>query len=175
MKNKHISSLSRKRDRQALEQRRFKAIKLHKQGFSQYRIAKNLRVSFEAVSNWVEVYEQRGLKGLKTQGQPGPKSPLTDKHRQKLKTAILKGPEAFGYDTGIWTLQRIAAVIRRLTKTAFKTTQTWRIVTALGFSCQKPATRAKERNEAKIQNWKLRTLPRLKKMGTETPVFTGLS
>lgn len=175
MKNKHISSLFRKRNRQALEQRRFKAIKLQKKGFSQYQIAKQLGVSFEAVSNWVELYKQQGLKGLKTQGQPGPKSPLTDKDRKKLKAAILKGPEAFGYDTGIWTLQRIAAVIRNLTKTTFKTTQTWRIVTALGFSCQKPITRAKERDEAKIQNWKLRTFPRLKKMGTEAPVFTGLS
>jgi transposase len=175
MKNKHVSSLSRKRDRQALEQRRFKAVKLHKKGFSQYRIAKDLSVSFEAVSNWIEIYEQKGLKGLKTQGQPGPKSPLTNNDRRKLKAAILKGPEAFGYDTGIWTLQRIAALIRKLTKTTFKTTQTWRIVTALGFSCQKPDTRAKERDEEKIQNWKLRTFPRLKKMGAETSVFIGLS
>ncbi len=175
MKNKHISSSSRKRDRQALEQRRFKAIKLHKKGFSQYRIAKDFGVSFEAVSNWVEVYGQKGLKGLKTQGSPGPKSSLTDKDRQKLKAAILNGPESFGYDTGIWTLQRIATIIRKLTKITFKTTQTWRIVTALGFSCQKPAARAKERDEAKINNWKLRTLPRLKKMGAKAPVFTGLS
>lgn len=175
MKNKHISSLSRKRDRQALERRRFKAIKLHNKDFSQYRIAKDLGVSFEAVSNWVEIYEQAGFKGLKTQGSPGPKSQLTDNDRKKLKVAILKGPEAFGYDTGIWTLQRIAAVIRNLTKATFKTTQTWRIVTALGFSCQKPIARAKERDEVKIQSWKLRTFPQLKKMGTETLVFTGIS
>lgn len=175
MKNKHTSSLPRKRDRRALQRRRFKAIKLHKRGLSQYRIAKQLGVSFEAVSNWVEIYGQKGFKGLKTQGQPGPKSPLTDKDRQKLKAAILKGPEAFGYDTGIWTLQRIAAVIRKLAKTTFKTTQTWRIVTALGFSCQKPQTKAKERNEAAIKEWRLKTFPRLKKMGAETPLFTGLS
>lgn len=175
MKNKHILSLSRKRDRQALEQRRFKAIKLRKKGFSQYRIAKDLGVSFEAVSNWVEIYEQSGLKGLKTQGSPGPKSRLTDKDRRKLKAAILRGPEAFGYDTGIWTLQRMAALIRKLAKTTFKTTQTWRIVTSLGFSCQKPDARAKERNETTIAGWRLNSLPRLKKMGAEASVFTGLS
>lgn len=170
-----MSSLSRKRDRQALERRRFKAMQLHKKGFSQYRIAKNLGVSFEAVSNWVEIYQKQGLKGLKTQGQPGPKSQLNDKDRRKLKSAILQGPEAFGYDTGIWTLERIAALIRKLTKTTFKTTQTWRIVTALGFSCQKPDARAKERDESAITGWKLRDFRRLKKMGSETPVFTGLS
>lgn len=175
MKNKHIFSLSRKRDRLALEQRRFKAVKLHKRGFSQYRIAKKLGVSFEAVSNWVENYQKRGFKGLKTRGSPGPKSQLADNDRRRLKEAILQGPEAFGYNTGIWTLERIAAVIRKLTKTTFKTTQTWRIVTSLGFSCQKPDTRAKERNESAITGWKLQNFPRLKKMGTESPVFNGLS
>ena len=170
-----MSSLSRKRDRRVLERRRFKAIKLHTKGMSQYRIAKQLEVSFEAVSNWVERYQQYGLKGLKTQGTPGPKPQLTDNDRRKLKAAILKGPEAFGYHTGIWTLQRISAVIRTLTKTTFQTTQTWRIVTTLGFSCQKPEARAKERNEVKIRNWKRKTFPRLKKMGAETSVFTGFS
>src|SRR3989344_592988 len=102
MKNKHMSSLSRKRDRRGLERRRFKAIKQHTKGMSQYRIAKQLEVSFEAVSNWVERYQQYGLKGLKTQGMPGPKPQLTDNDRRKLKAAILKGPEAFGYHTGIW-------------------------------------------------------------------------
>lgn len=163
---KHISSLSRKRDRQALEQRRVSAIKLYTKGWSQYRIAKRLGVSFEAVSNWVEIYRERGLGGLKTQGPPGPKSPFTHDDRKKLKSAILRGPEAFGYTTGIWTLERIATVIRTLTKISFQTTQTWRIVTALGFSCQKPTTKAKERNESAIANWKLKKYPRLKKMGS---------
>lgn len=175
MKNKHISSLYRNRDRRALEQRRLKAIGLYQKGQTQYQIAKQLDVSFEAVSNWVEIYQKGGIKALKTKGHPGPKSQLTDKDRSKIKAAILKGPNAYGYDTGIWTLERIAAVIRKLAKTTLKTTQTWRVVTSLGFSCQKPERRAKERNEADIQSWKLKTFPRLKKMGTETPVFTGLS
>lgn len=175
MKHKHVPSLSRKRDRQVLEHRRLKALKLYQKGHTQYQIAKQLQVSFEAVSNWVEVYKSKGLKGLKTKGRPGPKSQLTAADRKKLKAAILKGPQAFGYDTGIWTLDRIAAVIRKLAKATFKTTQTWRIVTSLGFTCQKPERRAKERNETAIQNWKLKEFPRLKKMGAEMPVFTGLS
>lgn len=174
MKNKH-TSLSLKRDRKALEKRRIRAIKLYKKGYTQYQIAKQMEVSFEAVSNWVEIYKIKGFEGLKTKGQPGPKSQLTAADRRKLKAAILKGPEAFGYHTGIWTLERIAQVIRKITKITFKTTQTWRIVSSLGFSCQKPATRAKERNEAAIKNWKLKELPRLKKMGRQALVFTGFS
>src|SRR4030042_5793605 len=96
MKNKHISLWSRKRDPKALELRRRKAIKLHEQGNSQYFIAKKLKVSFEAVSNWVEAYQTGGLEGLRSKGRPGPKSRMDDEDRRQLKAAILKGPKAMG-------------------------------------------------------------------------------
>lgn len=165
MKNKHISSLSRTRDRRALEKRRIKAITLHQKGQSQYQIAKKLKVSFEAVSNWVELYKKRGIAGLKSKGKPGAKPNLTDEDRKKLKQAILQGPQAFGYETDLWTLERMAALIKKLTAVRFKTTHTWRTVVSLGFSCQKPETRAKERNEKAIRTWMVKTFPRLKKMG----------
>lgn len=165
MKTKHISSLSHKRDRQALEQRRIGAVKLYKKGKSQYQIAKELRVSFEAVSNWVEKYEEFGMSGLKSLGKTGPKSKLTEADKRKIKAAVLKGPEVCGYATGIWTLERVAALIRKLTKKTFKTTHTWRIMVSLGFSCQKPQAKAKERDEKAIKKWKFKTFPALKKMG----------
>lgn len=168
MKNSHISLLSHKRDREALEQRRLKAIEMYQKGVSQYRIAKELRVSFEAVSNWVEIYKKKGIKGLKTKGQPGPKPQLSAKDRERIKVAIIKGADAFGHQTSLWTLERIAELIRKMTKAKFQTTQTWRIVTSLGFSCQKPALRAKERDEKAIKQWRIHTFPSLKKMGTKT-------
>jgi transposase-like protein len=60
-------------DRDALAKRRRQAIDWYREGLSQYRIAKNLGVSFEAVSKWVEAYEQQGLRGLNSLGKPGPK------------------------------------------------------------------------------------------------------
>jgi hypothetical protein len=93
MTGKHVSPSSRKRDRQSLERRRFEA-------------------SFEAVSNWVEVYNKNGPDGLKSQGHPGQKSQLSDSERKKLKATVLKGPKAFGYDTDVLALERIADVIR---------------------------------------------------------------
>ncbi|HET8689049.1 MAG TPA: winged helix-turn-helix domain-containing protein, partial [Methanosarcina sp.] len=80
-----------------------------------------------------------GIKGLKTKGQPGPKSQLSAKDRERIRVAIIKGADAFGHQSSLWTLERIAGLIRKMTKAKFQTTQTWRIVTSLGFSCQKPA------------------------------------
>jgi len=175
MKGKNVSPASRKRDRQALERRRLKAMKLWKRGISQYKIAKRFKVSFEAVSNWVEAYQKNGLEGLKSQGHPGQKSQLSDSERKKLKAAVLKGPKVFGYDTDVWTLERIADVIRMTSKVKFKTTQTWRIVISLGLSSQKPTLRAKERNEAAIRRWRLKEMPKLKKMGGQASLSSGIS
>lgn len=142
------------------------AVRLYRRGKTQYQIARQLNVSFEAVSNWAELYKKRGMRGLKSLGKPGPKSKLTEKNKQKIKTAILKGPRMAGYSTNIWTLSRLASLIRKLTRKTFKTTQTWRIVVSLGFTCQKPQTKSKERNEKTITDWKAKVWPSLKKMGS---------
>lgn len=157
--------LSQNRDRKFLEQRRLKAIKLKAKGWSQYKIANHFGVSFEAVSKWVKAYKTSGVNGLKSKGHPGPESQLSAAARKELKAAILRGPKALGHATGIWTLERIARLIEDIGGAKFKMTQTWRIVTSLGFSCQKPITRAKERNESAIKAWKLKEFPGLKKMG----------
>lgn len=162
-------------DRKALERRRYKAIGMYKKGLSQYRIAKKLGVSFEAVSKWVDIYKEKGLKGLKTKGKPGPKAQMSEKDLKKLRRCILNGPKKMGYDTDVWTLSRISRAIKDISRVSIKTTQTWRVVISLGFSCQKPRVRAKERNETSIKEWRIQKFPGLKKMGGKTWVYSGLS
>lgn len=160
---KHVSSSSRKRDRQFLEKRRIKAINLYQKGRSQYWIAKHLKVSFEAVSNWVALYKKHGVKGLKTLGKPGPKPRLDDSKKQKVKLAILRGPKAQGFATDLWTLERVAKLIKKLTKVSYHPGHVWRILLELGFTCQKPQIKSKARNEESIKRWKQQVWPRLKK------------
>lgn len=163
-----VSSVHNTVDREALALRRKEGIRWHRRGKSQYWIAQKLGVSFEAVSNWVEAYEADGMKGLRSKGKPGPKATLTLSDKKKIKAALVKGPKAEGYATGLWTLERIAKLIRKKTKKQFKTTHTWRIVTSLGFSCQKPERRARERDEEAIKNWRIRSFPPVPVMGQKT-------
>jgi transposase len=161
MTNKKVGMVPsvRKVDREALAERRKTAIGWHRKGKSQYWIAKYLGVSFEAVRKWVDAYEAKGMQGLQSKGKPGPQPGLAEADKKNIKKAILKGPRAEGYATDLWTLGRIAKLIRKKTKRQFKTTHTWRIVVALGFSCQKPERRAKERDEEAIKNWRFRSFP----------------
>ncbi len=163
-----VSSVRNKVDREALAKRRKQAIGWYRKGKTQYWIAKYLGVSFEAVRKWVDAYEAGGVKGLRSLGKPGPKPGLSAMDRKKIKAAIVKGPRAEGYATDLWTLGRIAKLIREKTKRQFKTTHTWRIVVSLGFSCQKPERRAKERDEEAIKNWRLRSFPPVPVMGAKT-------
>lgn len=45
----------------------------------------------------------------------------------------------------------------------YHTSQAWRILRQLGWSCQRPVGRALERDEAKIRRWKQERRPELKK------------
>ncbi|WP_420854981.1 helix-turn-helix domain-containing protein [Rhodococcus pseudokoreensis] len=57
-----------------------------------------------------------------------------------IREELLKGPQAHGFATGVWTLGRVAKVIDRLTGVTYGPTQTWTILrTRLGWSRQRPA------------------------------------
>jgi transposase len=166
----HILSLSR----QGKEKRRLKAGKLFEKGITQAKVAQKLKVSHTAALLWHQMWEKDGIKGLKSKGKSGPEPQLTEKDCKKVRAAIIKGASKYGYDSDLWTLDRIAAVIKKLTKIKFKRTHTWEILISIGLSCQKPRLRPKEQNQKEIKQWKSKTFPKLKKMGRKTWVFTGI-
>lgn len=154
-----------KRDQAALEQRRFLAGKLFAKGKAQADVARKLGVTPAAVCKWHAKWEKKGKDGLVSKGLPGRDPKLSEKKKQELKKILLRGPEKAGYDTGFWTLFRIKSVTKKKFRVSLGTGSVWRTVISLGFSCQKPEKRDKERNEKAISDWKLKEFPRLKKMG----------
>ena len=168
MENKSLVSSARRVDREALEKRRKVAIGWYRKNKSQYWIAKHLGVSFEAVRKWVDRYEAKGMQGLESKGHPGPRAELDEQDRKKIRAAILKGPRAEGYATDLWTLERIAHLIKRIGNVSYHPVHVWKVVIALGFSCQKPERRAKERDEEAIKNWRIRSFPPVSVMGPKT-------
>lgn len=157
-----------KRDRKALEERRLIAGKLFQRGESQAKIARKLRVTTAAVCKWHAQWKADKKDGLLSKGPTGADPILDANKRQKLKKAILSGPAKAGYASDFWTLERIKALAKKKLKIDLGTTSVWRAVIGLGFSVQKPERRARERNEGAITDWKLKTFPKLKKMGQET-------
>jgi transposase len=151
-------------DAQTLEKRRLKAGKLFEKGIHQAEIARRLKVSRQAVHYWYAVWKKKGTGGLRCH-RPGPKPRLTAKKLAKVARALAQGPIAAGYDTNLWTLARIAAVIQKKTRISYGTSQVWYLLQALGWSNQKPETRYRDRNETAIKRWKEESWPRIQKRG----------
>lgn len=150
-------------DYKAREKKRFRAMEMIKEGLSQSEIARQLKVVRQTVSRWVKEKNANGIDALRAAQTHGKKSKMTDEQKKELEKIILKGPKASGYAIDLWTAKRIGEVIKKRFGIKYHKDHVWRILQQLGFSCQRPAKRALERDEEKIQLWKKKEWPRLKK------------
>lgn len=144
-----------------LEQRRKKAGRYFDQGKTAYFVEKKFCVSSTTAREWRTRWEG-GILAAQKQGQP---SKLSDKEKKKIIRMIKDGPEAAGYRTQLWTLARVTALIKKECHVTYQSRSVWHLLHALGFSCQKPARKAKERNEKHIRQWRDEEWPKLLKKG----------
>ena len=49
---------------------------------------------------------------MKSKGRSGAPTKLTEKQLKTVEASLLKGPNAQGYATDLWTLERIAKLIK---------------------------------------------------------------
>ncbi len=152
-----------KRDFAALEKRRMQAARLLEKGLSEAEVARRVGVHRQSINRWARVLRSEGRGGLKQAGRAGRKPLLDRAQRRELERALKRSPEAYGYDTRLWTLPRVAALIEELFAVSFHPRHVWKVLRAMGWSCQRPTGRALERDEAAIRRWKRERWPELKK------------
>jgi putative transposase len=152
-----------RRDFPALEQRRLRAARLLKKGVHQSEVARQVGVHRQSVSRWARQLQAAGLSSLKKAGRAGRKPRLSPEDRKKIELGLKRGPEALGYETGLWTAWRVAHLIEEECGVRYHASQAWRILRQLGWSCQRPTGRALERDEEKIRRWKRQRWPEIKK------------
>jgi transposase len=145
-----------------LQRRRLRAGRLLTRGVAQAEVARRVGASRTTVSAWNRELEAKGLEGLRARPRGRP-SGLSHAQRGELLEALLAGALAEGLPTDLWTLSRVGALIERRFGRRYSESQVWRILVALGFSCQRPSSRALERNEGAIRRWKRSRWPVLKK------------
>ena len=116
-----------------------------------------------AVSQWKKAYQRNGPDGVRAKRHPGPKPKLSDRQREQLGRLLLKGPRAHGYRTELWTLKRVAQMIHDRFGVQYDPSGVWHVLRKMGWSCQKPERRARERNEEAIARWRRKDWPRIKK------------
>src|SRR6059036_3846841 len=104
-----------RRDFAAMEERRMRAADLFEQGVRPAEIARQLGVCHQIVSDWRSAWRRSGRDGLRGAGRAGRLPKLSRDQLAHVERELLKGAEANGYPNDVWTLQRVAEVIERLT------------------------------------------------------------
>jgi transposase len=147
-----------------MEQRRMRAADLLERGVRPAEIARQVDVAHQVVSEWRKAWRQGGREALRSAGPAGRKSKLTDAQLAEVTTALINGAEANGYSTDIWTVPRVAEVIEHITGVSYHPGHVWHLLhDQLDWTWQRPARRAKERDDAAIEHWVRKRWPQLKK------------
>ena len=151
-------------ERAALEARRLQAAELFAQGRSQAEVADELGVSRQSAHVWHTRWKAGGTEGLRSRGPTGPDPKLSAAQLTEVEQALLQGARASGFDTDLWTLERVAVVITQLTGVRHHPGHVWSILRRrLGWTLQRPERRASERDEQAITRWVQQEWPRIKK------------
>lgn len=147
-----------------LESRRIEIVrKIVEEGMQVSEAAKRAQVNPRSIYRWLESYNQGGSMAIKAKKHVGPKPHLNEKQILKLEKILLKGALTYGFDSDLWTLPRMVEVVFKEFGVKYHPYGLGPLLRKRGWSFQKTAIKAKERNEIKIRNWIRCSWPRLKK------------
>ena len=141
---------------------RLHAIELFPKENCNSEIARRVGVARQTIVRWRKTWEEQGPKALSVI-ERGPKHKLTNEQWHKIEGLLLKGAQESGYSTDLWTLERIADLIHKETGILYHPGHVWLILRNMGWSCQKPQVKAKERDEEAIQCWCREDWPEIKR------------
>ena len=146
-----------------IEARRRQALRLLDEGYSLGEVGRMTGCAASSVMRWRDTRESGGDKALKVRPAPGRPPALSQAQRQRIIKRLMKGAMANGFSTELWTTSRVATLIHQCCRIQYHRSHAARLLHEFGFSCQKPESRALERDEARIEQWKRKDWPRVKK------------
>lgn len=146
--------------------------RLLQQGKGIREVARLLGVTPTSVVRWKEALEEGGLEAPQAKPHPGRPSALSAEQKAALEAVLRQGPLAAGFATDLWTLDRVAQVIKVHFAIEYHPGHIWEILRGLGWSPQKPERRARERDEDAITAWRDETWPQIQK---KPPTTVGAS
>ena len=144
------------------EWRRMQAWRLKQLGWKQRQIAVALGVTEGAVSRWVATACSEGPAALLARPHLGPAAKLEPDQLRLIPDFLSHGAEAYGFRGEVWTCARVAKVIEEEFGVSYHKGHVSRLLKELRWTPQLPIARAIQRDEQKIEQWRVAVWPRLK-------------
>ena len=140
------------------ERLRLEAAERFRRGEASAVIARDLRVGVRSVQRWRRAWSEGGPRALVSKG-PASWPLLSDELFSVLEQELAKGAVAHGWPDQTWTLSRIKTVIGRRFHKSYTVQGVAPLLKRHGWSCQVPARRAVERDDAAVAGWVKETWP----------------
>jgi len=154
----------RKISPKAMEEIRVRAVERVQAGESPETVIKTLGFARACIYNWLARYRSGGWHALRTGQRSGrPKKLTPSQIRWIYKTVRDKDPRQLKFTFALWTRSMLADLIKRQFGLKLSLTSVGRLLSQLGFSCQKPLYRAYQRNPELVQQWKQEVFPQIQK------------
>jgi transposase len=150
-------------DAKELERRRHRAMRLLDARLMPVEVARRVGVDRRSVRRWKAAVRKHGTAALQAKPAPGRPPRLSARDQARLERHLLKGAQAAGFASGLWTCPRVADLIRNRFGIAYHVRHVPRVLRSLGWTPQKPTRKAVERDEEAIRRWVKQDWPRVKK------------
>jgi transposase len=148
------------------EGRRLRAWELHEQGWRQSQIAAALGVTSGAVCQWMRrVRDGGGPEALRKRKAPGGQPRLSVEQQSQVLAWLREGAAAHGFRGELWTRKRVAVLIEGKLGLRYHPGHVSKLLQSWKWSSQKPEQRARQRDEAAIEQWVKERWPAIKKEG----------
>ena len=146
-----------------LEERRLRAVELLDEGLSLHEVARRIGCDASSVLRWRDARRSGGEAALIAKPASGRPPKLSAMQQARLVRLLSKGALSYGYRTDLWTTDRIARLVESKLGVKYHRNHVGKLLHQLGWSHQKPESRAVERNDEEIDRWKRNVWPRVKK------------
>jgi transposase len=143
--------------------KRLHAITLNHEGLSSGDIAELLDAARSKVSQWLSDYERFGYEALLEGQRPGRPGQLTRQQQVQLEDIIDRGPQAWGFLSGVWSAPMVGRIISEEFGIGYTARHVRRLLHEWGFSVQRPRRKLMRANPREQNRWRRHTYPRLKK------------
>ena len=146
-----------------LYEKRKQVINLHKKGKKLNEISETTGLCWQAIRNAIDLYEAKGVKGLKParRGRPSGKGRrLTPEQEKQIQKDICdKRPEQLKMDFALWTREAVLIYIREHFGIDMPVRTVGEYLKRWGFTPQKPIKIAYEQKPEAVKEWLNTTYP----------------
>ncbi len=137
----------------ALKRRRRCGARLRVAGESQAEVTGQVGVSRQTVMRSTCVRQDGGMEAVRRTAHSGRAERLTVAQRTELVRLLKEGAPTAGLPTELWTLPQIAQLIEKRFAVKMVDSSVWRLLGRLGWSMQRPAGQAGERDQRAVRTW----------------------